>query len=512
MCIYKANHAMIETRQIWIDPTTRAVVGVDRYLSHLDLVSEIGRKNFLTSDDDRHSWLEESERLLEVEGWLSSSKESEILRLIAACPRVDEQLRKLKAGSALDEPALFGVKRLLYHCECIAEHAPPHFEVDIGEIRRIREAIHPQKKPGPSFRLVDELDDELAASRKALHGVKKLERGLRRTLEAEVLGAVSGKFDVRGILRPEQPIPEGLPLLEVPGGQMLWSKELDEARSAVESAQEDVEAHEVRVRSALSRALADSLETLVMAEAQVGDLDHRVARCRLRADFSGTWPTLSDEVHLSVEEGRSPGFDEAQPISFTLRDAPVVVMGPNMGGKSALLRMAGLAAFCGHHHLPFPADAMSFRWSNGIVYIGSEEPNAPALTEGLSAFGREVKRVVECLKRSPGSLWLLDEVGRGTHPSDGAKILSGIIEALARRGDTVIASTHFADVDIDGEYWRIRGIRDERALEAELADSTDVKELLRRYMDYQPESVEAGATPPRGAWLIARALGLELDD
>jgi len=496
----------------WVDIRTRAVLRVDSFRERLKPASEIGRsRSLVVLEKGPEAWRLERSRLDDLERWYAQVDVSELMRHLGECPTIDEVIRKLRSDVALDEPLLFRLKRLIYHAESIAALEPPHVEIPVETLSELRETLHPQAKPGPRFRLVDELDEALARARKVERKARKRLREITGELEAQVVERLDGRFDIRGIFKTDDEIPQDLPLSESPEGWKLSSPALEEARSAHLDAREDVETHQSRVMTDLSKTLASSIDVLVALEEQMGHLDLRVARVRLRREIDGCWPELDDEVRLDLEDARAPDIEDAQAISFVLDDAPVLLLGPNMGGKSALLRLVGLAVYCAHHLIPFPAKKLHFGWASALVYIGSDEPNAPSLTKGLSAFGREVRRVVDCLELPERAVWLLDEVGRGTHPRDGAHILEELVKRLAFRGDAVVATTHFSQVSIPGNYYRIRGIQDRERLEEALRSGGDETRLLQTHMDYQPEAVDADAEPPRDALLVARALGLDLD-
>jgi len=222
-------------------------------------------------------------------------------------------------------------------------------------------------------------------------------------------------------------------------------------------------------------------------------------------------------------EGRDPRQvdrigDEVQAIDVTLDEAVTVVLGPNMGGKSALLKLVGLCQFCGQAALPIPATSCAFGLVGGLVYVGSEESGGAAEQEGLSSFGREVRRLVAHWEGRAPRVWLLDELGRGTHPGEGARFARGVIQARESAGDRVVAATHFPEIAaVEGvARLRIRGLQvSDEALREALSglDAQDVGQLtaaLRTLMDYRPQPSRA-TDVPRDAWRVARALGLELD-
>jgi hypothetical protein len=188
-----------------------------------------------------------------------------------------------------------------------------------------------------------------------------------------------------------------------------------------------------------------------------------------------------------------------------------------MGGKSVLLRVVGLCQWAAQCGLPVPARRCDFAPVAQITYVGSEEPGVRAAEEGLSSFGREIRRLVRHRDRDAHPvLWLLDEVGRGTHPLEGAAIAVDIIEALAERGDRLLVATHFPEVAAmhDVRRYRIAGLCGEDlpvASEPAQMSYGAWEEALRAAMDYRPVELDPAerAEIPRDARLVARLLGWE---
>jgi DNA mismatch repair protein MutS2 len=124
----------------------------------------------------------------------------------------------------------------------------------------------------------------------------------------------------------------------------------------------------------------------------------------------------------------------------------MVITGPNAGGKTIALKTAGvltLMALCG---IPVPADGARSSFpllDTLLVDIGDEQ----SIEESLSTFSAHVARIAAILHQAgPRTLVLLDELGAGTEPQQGAAIACGVLRSLQQRGASVIATTHLSEI------------------------------------------------------------------
>jgi len=167
----------------------------------------------------------------------------------------------------------------------------------------------------------------------------------------------------------------------------------------------------------------------------------------------GSLPALTEERSLLLRGARHPilverharGEMPSQPVPLDLeldRETPLlVVTGPNMGGKTVAIKTVGLTALLAMAGLPVPAaEGTRIPWFDHVVCdIGDEQ----SLMEDVSTFLSHLRRVSEAISvATPASLVLLDELGSGTDPTEGAALGQAILEGLLERRTLCVATTH----------------------------------------------------------------------
>ena len=170
--------------------------------------------------------------------------------------------------------------------------------------------------------------------------------------------------------------------------------------------------------------------------------------CLARAALSRAWrgaPVEHGEPLLVA--ARHPLLDPAKavPINLDLEGIrSLVVSGPNTGGKTVSLKTLGLFAMLHQCGLQPPADRVRLPVFDAVIAdIGDDQ----SITESLSTFSAHVRTLIGVLDDAgPGSLVLLDEVGAGTDPAEGAAIAQAVLGDLLDRGTLVLATTHSPEV------------------------------------------------------------------
>ncbi|MFL5466696.1 MAG: endonuclease MutS2 [Gemmatimonadaceae bacterium] len=188
-------------------------------------------------------------------------------------------------------------------------------------------------------------------------------------------------------------------------------------------------------------ALGESLEALIT-------LDSLVARARFAIEFRCAAVELSDPTQgFAVVYGRHPllmaqGIDVVPfDLEMSANERTLLISGPNTGGKTVLLKALGLFSALTQAGIPAPVNAGSRIAIFDDIYadVGDEQ----SILASLSTFSAHLKNLAEVLSSATErSLVLIDELGSGTDPVEGAALGGAILEALTTRGTLSIATTH----------------------------------------------------------------------
>ncbi len=180
-------------------------------------------------------------------------------------------------------------------------------------------------------------------------------------------------------------------------------------------------------------------------------LDILLAKARLALSQRAVCPSVSHERHFSLQAARHPliSRDEVVPIDISLGDEyeTLIITGPNTGGKTVTLKTVGLLLTMASHGFLIPASERSVVtfFDDIFVDIGDEQ----SIEQSLSTFSSHVKNIKNILDHvGKNCLVLLDELGSGTDPAEGAALATAIIEQLMDKGVFLIATTHYAELKI----------------------------------------------------------------
>lgn len=203
-----------------------------------------------------------------------------------------------------------------------------------------------------------------------------------------------------------------------------------------------------RILRDLSRRVGEIADVALPSWEWAGWLDFALAKARYAHALRAGMPERAAAPGLELVEMRHPLLDPAKvvPISLDVGFAHrgVLITGPNTGGKTVALKCVGLAMAMAQSGLFIPAVRARIGVASGLFAdIGDEQ----SIEQSLSTFSAHVKNMGDALRHlTPGALVILDELGAGTDPAEGAALAQAVVAAILDAGALLVASTHFGEL------------------------------------------------------------------
>ncbi|MFN2577167.1 MAG: endonuclease MutS2 [Pyrinomonadaceae bacterium] len=402
------------------------------------------------------------------------------------------------AGTALDPLAMLDLARLMesaldaraaIHTE--REKCPALFEIVAplsNDLKKLAATL--TKKILPGGELDDRASPELASIRRELFNARSritrsLESLMRRSSEAiqEELVTVRNDRFVIPVRSDHQARIKGVAHGSSSSGATVFVEPLEtiEANNELQTLREAEQREIGEILFSLSEELRHELAAIAIAASAISELDFVNAKASFAEAFDCVVPDVSEpgavaagsdtqvESHdpaafaessdpvrsdpvLEFINARHPLLEEnlrasagtVVPVSFTLdRGHPVMVIsGANAGGKTVVLKTAGLLALMARAGLPVPAQAARVPFYRSILAdIGDHQ----SLAANLSTFTSHVANIgsMIALCEAP-ALVLLDEVGTGTDPEEGSALGVAVVDHFKKCGAQVLATTHYS--------------------------------------------------------------------
>lgn len=180
-------------------------------------------------------------------------------------------------------------------------------------------------------------------------------------------------------------------------------------------------------------------------------LDFIFARGKLAYKMRASRPKIQEQGETRLVRAKHPLLNQQTAVPITIaiggENDTVIITGPNTGGKTVSIKTLGLLTLMAQCGLFIPADEQSVvtLYKNIFADIGDEQ----SIEQSLSTFSSHMRNIVEVLGAADSeSMVLLDELGAGTDPVEGAALAIAIIEFLRALGSKVIATTHYAELKI----------------------------------------------------------------
>lgn len=212
-----------------------------------------------------------------------------------------------------------------------------------------------------------------------------------------------------------------------------------------------------RILAAVSAQVGDGQETIRQTVHAIAQIDLALAKARMGEKLRASEPILhpagggakKQGIVFKLRKARHPLLDQETvvPIDLDLGSGTqgLVITGPNTGGKTVTLKTAGLLtlmAQCGLHITAESGSELSV-FDEVLADIGDEQ----SIEQSLSTFSSHVTNVIRILERANDrSLVLLDELGAGTDPQEGAALARALLQAFLDMGVTILVATHYPEL------------------------------------------------------------------
>ncbi|MEG6512497.1 endonuclease MutS2, partial [Desulforamulus ruminis] len=218
----------------------------------------------------------------------------------------------------------------------------------------------------------------------------------------------------------------------------------NEVRRLVAAEKQEIQ----KILAELSQGVSEISEELTITLDALGQLDFVMAKARYSRQLNAWGPKIVEGGVMDIRKGRHPLLPaDAVPATISLgKDfRSLVITGPNTGGKTVTLKTVGLFTLMTQSGLHIPAESGTEMGVFSKIYadIGDEQ----SIEQSLSTFSSHMTNLVDILAGAgQGSLVLLDELGAGTDPTEGAALARAILETLFQRGVCTIATTHYSEL------------------------------------------------------------------
>ena len=441
---------------------------------------ELGR--YLVSAAGKHelSTLTPSADHDQIQYWLDETTDgADILRLTGSIPipklkNIQPQLKRLRINANLNGTELAQITKVLQTSMSVKNFFAEFKEQQKIELRVINESVQQLITiPTITKRLIQSIDPDGRVTDEAstkLHGIRQLisktEAEIHQRMERFTQGK-NAKYlsDAIVTVRNDRYV---VPVLaryrnkfggvvhdQSASGQTLYIEPaaVVEYNNRLRQAQIEEKQAILEVLAELS-ALISPYRSEIAANAKIlGHLDFINAKARFARDHKDSLPLLSTDNQVIIRQARHPLIDPQKVVANDIKIGDeyqsIVITGPNTGGKTITLKTFGLIQMMGQAGLFIPAQEGSTIavFDNIYADIGDEQ----SLEQNLSTFSGHMENVKSILERiTSRSLVLLDELGAGTDPKEGAALAMSILDYIASKGSTVVITTHYPGLKVYG--------------------------------------------------------------
>ena len=380
---------------------------------------------------------------------------------------VTESLQRAKTGSSLSAAELLRVARVLHVIRTLKEWRKK--SASVASVLDIRfDTMIPSKyledKINSSIISEDEIADnaspELAAIRrkiklmssKAREQLDKMIRSsvVQKYLQDNIVTMRGGRFviPVKAECRGNVP---GLVHDTSGSGQTVFIEPMAvvEANNEIKVLESKEQDEIARILYLLTAETAENANQIIRSYDAAVELNVIFTKAELAYKMKASLPVMNNDGIIDLKKARHPLIDPekvvAADVSLGADFDTLIITGPNTGGKTVSLKLIGLLtlmAMCGFM-IPAADNSKLSVFDNVFADIGDEQ----SIEQSLSTFSAHITNTIDILQKCTNrSLVLLDELGAGTDPVEGAALAIAILQNLREKGAKIACTTHYAEL------------------------------------------------------------------
>ena len=384
--------------------------------------------------------------------------------------RIDIELKNLESSNTLSCRSLINLKNIFKLSNELKEYFSKDF-LDIEEYKtlsKLFERLYTNKEIVNTITksIIDEntLDDKASSNLNSIRRNKrKLEQDIRSNLNNFIHSSKYAKYIQENIITIRNDrfvIPVKAEYRsEVKGfvhdisnaGSTVFIEPISifEMNNDLSKLKVDEEIEIEKILAKLTSLFYPYIEELKLDIELIGKLDFIFAKAKYSKEINGITPTINQNKIVSLVNARHPLIDKEKvvPISIELGDEfnILVITGPNTGGKTVSLKTFGLlcAMACSGLNIPCKEKSSIYVFDKIFADIGDDQ----SISDSLSTFSSHIVNIVQITNNATeNSLVLVDELGSGTDPIEGANLAISILDNLNSRKCLVIATTHYQEL------------------------------------------------------------------
>ncbi|MBQ9991871.1 MAG: endonuclease MutS2 [Firmicutes bacterium] len=417
--------------------------------------------------------LEPASTLAEQKEMLRETDEArEMLRLypdfsIGGAHDIRQSLRHLEIGGILSVQELVDVGdtcRAMRRSKEFLGNVKGNFPIfiaagkELGIFKTIESAV--ERTVAPDLSILDTASERLYAIRRRQKSCndrlrERLENIIKSPSKAQYLQEAlitvrNGRYVVPVRVEAKQHIPGVVHDTSSSGATLfiepMIAVELNNELQKLASEEEDEINAVLRALSAVINSFNSDLQISLKILAEI---DFMLAKGKLSYDHDGISPAMNDKGLIKLIKARHPLIDKNKVVPVDLKIerniSALVITGPNTGGKTVTLKTVGLFTLMALMGLHIPAESGSELCFYKQIFadIGDEQ----SIEQSLSTFSAHMANIVHILEKADSnSLVLLDELGSGTDPAEGAALAMSILEYLREKQAKILATTHYSEL------------------------------------------------------------------